>query len=361
MTVAERWDAVLLETIETQRLGCELAGSPLYADVLDAVAADVSAGGPSARILQPVAAAPFGDAMLLRFLGALHRAALAGTAPGLAAHFPSAGGTPHAGLADAVREAVEVHAAEISAQLASGVQTNEVGRSAALIGGLLELSHLGLPIRLLEVGSSAGLNLNLDRYRYESGDASFGPADSPLRFEEPWPARRPDLGARLEIADRRGSDLSPIDATTDEGALRLRSFVWPDQPARLARLDAAIEVARAHTPVVDRSDAVTWLREQLAEPVPGRTTVVVHSIVLQYLPPKARADMIHTLDRAAGRATPEAPLAWLRLEPGGDQAELRVSWWPGGGSQLLATSAYHGPPVLWQAPAEGAIPRSNGR
>ncbi|MEZ5203589.1 MAG: hypothetical protein R2701_04150 [Acidimicrobiales bacterium] len=41
-------------------------------------------------------------------------------------------------------------------------------------------------------------------------------------------------------------------------------------------------------------------------------------------------------------------MAWLRLEPGGDQADLRLTTWPGGGTLLLATSAYHGPPVVWR-------------
>jgi hypothetical protein len=165
MTVAGQGRAVLLDTIETQRLGCELAGSPLYSDVLAAVAADVDRGGVSARILDPMATAPFGDAVLLRFLAGLHRAVLDGRAPDLASHYPSVGGRPHAGLADAVLSAVEANVDDLATTLTGGVQTNEVGRSAALIGGLLELGRLELPLRLLEVGSSAGLNLNVDRYR----------------------------------------------------------------------------------------------------------------------------------------------------------------------------------------------------
>ena len=62
----------LLETIETQRFGCEMSGSDLYADILQITAAHVVDGGPIAEVLEPVAAAPFGDAVLLRFLAALH-------------------------------------------------------------------------------------------------------------------------------------------------------------------------------------------------------------------------------------------------------------------------------------------------
>lgn len=352
MTVTSSTRRTLLDTIETQRFGCELAGSPLYAEVLAVVAADVERGGPCARLLDPHAGAPFGDAVLLRFLGALHRAALAGDAPEWAAHLPSTGGAPGPGLGPAAIATAEAHAEEIASQLTRGVQTNEVGRSAALVGGLLELAPLGLPLRLLEIGSSAGLNLNLDRYRYESGDAAIGPVDSPLVFRDPWFPVSPDLTAPLPVVERRGSDLSPIDATSEEGRLRLRSFVWPDQADRLARLDAALAVAAKHPPVVDAEPAVRWVQRLLAEPAPGVTTVVVHSIVLQYLTGEDRTAFVAAVEAAGARAMPDAPVAWLRLEPGGDQAQLHLTTWPGGTTRLLATSSYHGPPVVWLASGE---------
>jgi hypothetical protein len=361
MTTVPADRATLLETIETQRFGCELSGSPLYSEVLEAVAGDVERGGPCALLLDPLARAPFGDAVILRFLGAVHRLVLAGEAPTLAAHFPSAGGTPHDGLAEVALETVAEHVDDIRPELGRGVQTNEVGRSAALIGGYLELARLGLPLRVLEVGASAGLNLNADRYRYEAGPDgdgdAFGPVDSPLVFRTPWFGRAPDLSVPLAIVERRGSDPAPIDAASPEGRLRLRSFIWPDQLDRLARLDAALEVAAQHPPVVDRADAVTWVRSQLAERVTGVTTVVVHSIVLQYLSPSDRTAFLRELDDAGRRATHDAPLAWLRLEPGGDQAELRLTTWPGGDVHLLAKSSYHGPPVVWSAPADGVVRR----
>ncbi len=341
--------STLLDTIETQRFGCELAGSPLYAALLKVVAEDVVAGGPCRHLLDPLADEPVGEAVLLRFLGAVHLAVLAGDAPDLAGHYPSVGGEPHGGLAAAFLVAVEANADVVADGLGRCVQTNEVGRSAALIGGYLTLAHGGLPLRIREVGSSAGLNLLADRYRYQMADGDgFGPTDSPLVFDDPWPFGRPDLDADLEVSDRRGCDPSPIDVTTDDGRQRLRSFVWPDQTDRLVRLDAALAVAQAHPPVIDTSDAVTWLGRELAQPVAGCTTVVSHSIVLQYLAPDDRAAMIAVVEGAGERASESAPLAWLRLEPGGDQAELRLTRWPGGTTRLLAKSSYHGPPVVWR-------------
>ena len=110
-------------------------------------------------------------------------------------------------------------------------------------------------------------------------------------------------------------------------------------------------MAAAAPPLVERADAPRWLEAALRAPAPGRCTVVAHSIVFQYLSPDGRRALLEVLDAAAARATGDAPLAWLRLEPGGDQAELRLTTWPGGTTRLLATSAYHGPPVAWRGPS----------
>ncbi|MCU1497971.1 MAG: hypothetical protein JWM47_1924 [Acidimicrobiales bacterium] len=340
----------LLATIETQRAGCEMAGSPLYAGVLGAVAADVVAGGPCAALLGPLARAPFGDAILLRLLAAVHLLVLEGLEPELAAQYPSAGGQPGPAAGRLFVAAVARHRDRIAAQLAVGVQTNEPGRSAALLGGYLHLAGAGLPLRILEVGASAGLNLRFDQYRYEAGEQAFGQADSGVRFVDPWIGRPPELAVDVAVASRGGCDLDPIDPASEAGRLRLQAYVWPDQPARRARLDAAIAIARAHPVTIERADAVSWITRQLAVPVPGQLTVVVHSIVFQYLSGDDRRAFLAAVDAAGERATTEAPLAWLRMEPGGDRAETRLTTWPGGRGELLCTSAFHGPPVAWELP-----------
>ena len=340
----------LLDTIELQRLGCELAGSPLYARVLDAVASDVRAGGPTNDLLAPHAGAPVGDAVLLRLLGGVHRLVLDGAAPALAVHYPSVGGTEGSGLEREFLAVVAEHADLLRRDLAAGVQTNEPGRSAALLAGYLELARSGLPLRVFEVGASAGLNLLFDRYRYEQGAWNWGPPDSPLVVASPFAGDPPGLAPPVEVVARRGCDVDPVDPTTAEGRTRLRSFVWPDQPRRRARLDAALEVAAALPVPVDRADAVAWVRDRLAEPVPGTTTVVTHSIVFQYLTPADQRTFIAAVEEAGERADPTAPVAWLRMEPAGEQADVRLTTWPGGRTRRVARSAYHGPPVALDPP-----------
>jgi hypothetical protein len=323
----------VIDVIAFQAAACAHSGSPLYGRVLDAVVEDMDAGGVTARLLAGRGEDPFGSALALRFLGAVHRIVLEGRAPALAAHYPSAGGSEGPGLAAAFLATVEEHESEIDALIEDGVQTNEVGRSAVLVGGYATVTHrTALPLRVLEIGASAGLNLRWDHFAYDTGRAFSGDPDSPVRFSGAWVGEPPDLPARFEVVERAGCDRNPIDATTAEGRLLLMSFVWPDQVERFARLEAAIEVARRVPAVIDRADADVWVAERLTLALPGVATVVVHSIVLQYLPRDARARFRAAIQSAGERASGASPLAWLRMEPAGERAELRLTtghpiWW----------------------------------
>lgn len=334
--------------------------SPLYAALLDAAIADVAAGGACAHVLShvPPGLDPIPDAVVLRFLGAVHRLVLEGGAPGLARWFPTAGGSfdPDADGSDAGADllvAVEAHAGELIDGLRLGVQTNEVGRCAALAVGFTEvLRTFGLPLRLLELGASAGLNLRWDRWRYQSGSTTWGDPGAAITFAEGYRSPEPDVSAPLgpgaAVVERRGCDRSPIDATTEAGRRLLRSFVWPDQAVRHERLDAALAAAADVPATVDAEDAASWLVRQLATPVPGVATVVFHSIVWQYLPRETREGVRTAIAEASHRASAEAPLAWLRMEPGEDPteaAEVRLLTAPGGEHRLLALTGYHGHPV----------------
>jgi hypothetical protein len=116
-------------------------------------------------------------------------------------------------------------------------------------------------------------------------------------------------------------------------------------------LRAALDVARDVPVAIDRADIPDWLARQLEQPVPDRATVVFHSIVWQYLTDDERATAAAVLGNAGNRATGNAPLAWLRLEPSPDltHTELRVTAWPGGEDRLLARGQYHLGPVQWVA------------
>jgi hypothetical protein len=322
--------------------------SPHYERLLRGVVADLEAGGVCADLLTGRGEDPLGSALALRFLGAVHRIVLDGRAPELAAFYPSVGGHGVGDPAPALLTTVRRHHDEVNRRISDGVQTNEVGRSAVLVGGYAAVARrTSLPLRVLELGASAGLNLRWDHFAYDTGRVLAGHPDSPVRFHGVWEGDPPELPATFDVVERAGCDRNPIDATTAEGRVTLMSYVWPDQVERFTRLQAAIEVARRVPATVEQANAPDWVTARLALPVPGVATVVVHSIVLQYLTADERRRLREAILAAGERASGAAPLAWLRMEPGGEKAEVRLTTWPHGEEQLVGRAGYHGDPIWW--------------
>lgn len=345
----------ILAAFRYQRDG--LATSPLYYRLLGLAVDDAEQRGICAEVLAktPDGVDPVLDALPLRFLGGVHRLVLDGDVPDLARFYPSAGGhfepdDPDRDPGPVFLATVAEHRDRVVAALARTVQTNEVGRCASLLPGFLAVADsTGLPLRVLELGSSAGLNLRWDQYRYEGGadGSAWGDADALLRFTDVFVAPLPRLDVEARVVERRGCDRNPIDATSAEGSQLLRSFVWPDQLERFAALDAALALAPSVPVDVDRADAAEWVAEQLGRVTDGVATVLFQSIVWQYLTPHTRTAVRDAVKAAGASASANAPVAWLRMEPGVDPpkgAEVRLRQWPGE-EQVIAITGYHGRPV----------------
>ncbi len=339
----------IMEILREQSRYCGMLGSPLYAHLLGNAAADFTEGGPTAEILQGHEADPAGSALALRFMGAIHRLVLEGDADLLAQHYPSTGGKPSMEKVwSDFRDTIEANVQTLRTNVERPVQTNEPGRCAALIGGFLEAARtFGPMLRVLEVGASAGLNLRFDAYRYEARGRTWGPADSPVRLCSYNTQRVPPFETPAEVVERKGCDPSPLDPSSPEDQLTLMSYVWPDQIWRHRLLRGALEVA-ARIPVeVERAGGPDWIRARSEERVEGVTTVVFHSIVMQYMSRPDRAAFATAVTQAGEAATKESPWVWLRMEPAGDVAEVRFTAWPGGEERLIARTGYHGDPVEW--------------
>ena len=334
-----------------QQIGwCESLGSPFTAGVLTHLAEDLAAGGLCAELLDDWPGDPVTDALALRMAGALHALALAGASPDLAASYAKPAMATPGRLAEVLPRVLAEQRDVIAAFLASPPQTNEVARSGVLVGGFLQVAEVtGLPLRLLEIGASAGLNSIWDRFHYRLGASEWGDPASPVRLTPDWSGPPPPVGAPVRIVERRACDLAPVDLEEAAQRLRLRAYVWPDQTERLARLDAAIVLARAAGSRVEQADAAAWVRERLQDPPGPHATVLYHSIMWQYLPAPTRAEIKASLEAAGHRATAEAPLAWLRFEPSAPEQrpELRLSLWPGLPDMRLAVADPHGRGVAW--------------
>lgn len=340
-----------------QAMSCAAMGSPLSAFLLTRAATDVLEGGPCADLLLRDVRPGRGDAAALRFLAALHRLVLDRRATELALHYPSVGGTPDlTSVGDVMVATVQRHLDDLPALVAQPCQTNEVGRAAGLLVGLLDVATTtGLPLSLREVGASAGLNLRLDHFAYElpqpDGDDThlLGPAGADLVFRDRYRAPLPgDPQALVTVTDRRGCDLHPIDPTTPDGRARVSSSVWCDQTDRFARLGAALRTAQRVPATVDEQSAADWVTDRLADRTPGAATVVMHSVVQEYLPSDERRALFAAVEQAGADATEDAPVAHVRLEPVSSvrQHGITVRIWPHAPDErLLATCGAHGTDV----------------
>lgn len=343
-----------LTSFRLQAGACQLFGSPLYSKLLESALADVEARGPVARLIESFAEDPLRCFLPLRVLGAVHERVLAGQAPALARFFPTAGGRPEwPGVWLAFRELVEAQREALLPRLECFPQTNEVRRCAGLLGAFLLLAReSGLPLRLREIGTSAGLNLAWDRYHYALGPHRWGDPRSPVRIETEWSGGAAAFEQRPLIASRAGCDLAPVRIEDPAQARLLEAYIWADQPERLTQLRAAIALAREQPPRIERERARDWLARELAQPAEGAATVVFHSAVWSYLDAQEQADVRELFAAAGARAHAGAPLAWLSHEDesGWGRITVRLTRWPGGASTALAEGHPHGRLVRWGEP-----------
>ena len=327
----------------------EAGRSPLYVQLMGAAADDIDRGGPVAQLFAGIPTPP-GSVPQLRLMGALHYLVLSGQAPELAAFYPSAGGdlAPD-GVWPAAQAAMHENFGQVKARLHRTVQTNEPGRSAVLFAGLLWLTDRHRrPIRLLEIGASAGLNLIADRYGYVAGGVQLADPDSPLQFVEPWTAPPPfDLeaaAARLHISARAGCDLAPLDPMRHDDQLTLLSYIWPDELDRVQRLRAALSVAARDPVPVAPQGASAWLRDALRARRDGELTVVWHSIMRQYVEPEEWAAIEDAIEQQPG-------VVRLSMEPTLDEhmgrPRLALHDHRHVAETVLAVAGDHGLPIRW--------------
>ena len=329
---------------------CRTFESPLYGGLLARAADNALAGGVAFELLRPHEARnPRADALALRLMAAVHRLVLLGEAPDLAPHYPSVGGFK-ADAWPAFERLLIDQQERLTALINLPCQTNEVGRAAALAFGFFEVAaSTSMPLRLLEVGASAGLNLRWDHYRYGDSAVRWGSEASPVDLVGLWTEVPRVIPAGVEVIERRGCDSRPIDPSTSEGRLSLLASVWADQVARVRRLEGALDVAVRVPVEIETASVSDWLPGKLERKTPGQATVVYHSIVQEYFDEATAAAFHACLARAGDEARDGAPTFWLRLEPVRVDGALRyavsLKQWPGGVDRVVAWSGPHGYPV----------------
>ena len=292
---------------------------------------------------------PKGHSLPLRLASGLHALVLTKADATLIAAYP-----PHVvsdgHLKSALSDALAEHEAFLIDWITSPPQTNEVRRSAVLVAGAHALVHrTDVPrVYLSELGASAGLNLMFDHYPLNVGATQRGPREPTLTLKPDWAGPAP-VNAPFEVTDRRGVDLNPLDPHDPGHALRLRAYLWADQDHRLALTDAAIKACMAE---VDCADAVDWLEKRLTSAPTGQMHLIFHTVAWQYFPTDRKIKGTTLIEAAGVKATPETPLAWLRMEADSETrgAAVTARLWPGDHHISLGRADFHGRWVGWADP-----------
>ncbi len=336
---------------ENQVAYCTKAGAPITARVVAALAELLDSQEPGALLdrIRKWQGAPLADALPLRIAGGIHSLWLSGAQPELGAIYRGEAANDDVAL---VRDAIAGHEAPLMAWLAGPPQTNEAGRSSNFIAAMLWLVEQGLPARFecFEIGSSAGINLMIDRYAYDLGGVRVGPGKPVMAFLPEWRGDPPPQH-RIEIVSLKGCDVAPVDLTDPKQSLRLKAYIWPEHAVRFDRMDAAIATAETKAPNLVKMNAADFVEAELANPQPaGTTRVLMHSIVWQYVPKDQQDRVTSAIEDAGARATTDRPLAWVALESNREthRHELVVRYWPGGDAPVRLGEAHpHGAWIKW--------------
>ena len=342
---------IVVAAFDNQAAYCTASGANVTARIVIAVR-DLLERGEGGALLDRIRAwpgAPLADALPLRIAGGIHALHLAGLEPALNAIYRDGVVVDDAAL---VAAAIRAHEPALLPWLDGPPQTNEAGRSSNFIAAMLWLVDKGLPPRFecLEIGSSAGINLMLDRYHYDLRGVQVGPEPGAMRFAPEWQGDPPPDRA-IEIISTKGCDVAPVDLTDAEQALRLKAYIWPEHTVRFERMDAAIAEALKSPPNLVHMNAADFVEAELAKPqAAGTTRMLMHSIVWQYVPEDQKARVTAAMEAAGARATAERPLAWVSLEANRVMHihEMVVRYWPGGEAGEIVTRAHpHGAWIGW--------------
>ncbi|MEM6409627.1 MAG: DUF2332 family protein, partial [Pseudomonadota bacterium] len=335
----------LAEAFQGQAQSCAHLGSPFMDQLMQLLAGKLDHGGPVMERMRawPGDVSSRGASLPLRLAGGLHALVLTRKAPELVAIYPPTKVDDDT-LWQGISDAITTHSKFLLDWLERPPQTNEVRRSVVLIpAARLVAQRFGLPLSLSELGASAGLNLNFDQFALEIAGHRFGPCDAALTLTPDWTGPLP-AGDMPYAVERRGCDLTPV--TGADAALRLRAYLWPDQPERAALLEAALGCPP--TPV-DAEDAQSWLADRLDADAAGRCHMIYHTVAWQYFPEEVQSRCRAMIEAAGARATDQSPLAWFGMEADTEQngAALRLRMWPGDINLTLGRADFHGRWVIW--------------
>jgi len=289
-------------------------GTAIYLHLADIMAADAEL----MRVLNRIEHTPKPNVLL----AAVQYLMGNGDGPDLARFYPSLTAHPErlSGIDRPFRSFVlENEEAIVELGRTRYTQTNECRRCVLLLPAVMMSGFRDF--HLIDIGTSAGLNLAMDRYSYQWNHNTWGEPSS-VRLQTRLRGRLPSLH-HISILSRTGLDLNPVDPIDPEERRWLQSLIWPEQHDRRERLKAALELV-ADVPIrFIAGDARVTLADVLALLPNGDPAVVMNSFSFNQFDEPGRAAIEGIVDSARGER-PVFRVSWELFASPNEWANLRV-------------------------------------
>jgi hypothetical protein len=275
----------------------------------------------------------------------------------LAIFYPVISGepVPQGSAWNAFRSFCLAHDAELGPNLRTGrTQTCVVHRCTSVLPALASIPRVEAAngrIALLEIGPSLGLNLRLDRYRYEYGrGVAWGEPDArPVLDCETRGDVSPPMPQALEVVARRGLDLNPVDLTDPKTLRWMRALIWPEHSERAQVMNEALVHAESIPLEIEAGDATREIGTHVAKLPTDAPRVLFATHVLYQVSPEGRRELLAGI----ARASRELPVDFISMESTGEgDSRLHRFCFEGGERTtrvVLARADSHGRWIHWGA------------
>lgn len=179
------------------------------------------------------------------------------------------------------------------------VQTNALNRTAYLMPILSNLFG-NKEISIVDIGSSAGLTLNMDKYEYHYNNKySFGKS-SVIIQSEIRKGTLPKFNNPVILKNKIGIDQNPLNLTIIENEKWLKALVWADLNERFNKLSNAINIAKNNPITLLKGSDTNFFKNVIQSQHKELPLVVYHTHTLYQFSQKKREefwDMIDTVGK----------------------------------------------------------------
>ncbi|MEM6698831.1 MAG: DUF2332 domain-containing protein, partial [Bacteroidota bacterium] len=176
------------------------------------------------------------------------------------------------------------------------VQTNSLNRCAYLMP-ILSNHFYNQAINVIDIGTSAGLTLGLNRYEYHYDDTYLIGESSVKVKSKTKGGQMPDIQAIVTINKKVGIDQNPLDLKVEENANWLRALIWADRVERTENMEAAIAIAQSENIQFEQAFTGTQLEEIIQSQEMEVPLVIYHTNVLYQFTKEERKEFREMIDR----------------------------------------------------------------